>query len=183
MSNKKNLRRRLIILAVALAVTAAVVLGASLFIQYQNDQKTVTVQPAMHVAYPEYSGETNTQGTVVSDFVQELYADGSKTISEILVTEGQEVTVGTPLLQYDKTPLELDVRAKEIAVAQVDVKIDEANRQLKKLQNTKPYSTPRPTTRPTVRPTAPPPAPPTPPPPQKTPPPPPPPPQAPPPRK
>lgn len=147
MNNKANMRRRLIALGVAGAILVGVILGAVLYVQYRNDQKTVEVLPVNNVAESYWGDQISTSGQVVSDYVQQLYPDSTKTISEVFVTEGQQVNIGTPLLQYDKTSLELDVEAKEIEVKQVDVKIDEAQRQLKKLQNTRPVSnsTPRPT--------------------------------------
>ncbi len=150
MNNKANMRKRLIALGIAGAIVAGIILGVCLYIQYRNDQKTVNVLPVGNVAESYWGDQISTSGQIVSDYVQQLYPDSEKTISEVFVTEGQQVSIGTPLLQYDKTSLELDVEAKEIEVKQVDVKIDEAQRQLKKLQNTRPASnsTPRPTRKP-----------------------------------
>lgn len=147
MNNKANMRRRLIAFGVAGAILIGVILSAFLYVQYRNDQKTVEVLPVGNVAESYWGDQISTSGQVVSDYVQQLYPDSTKTISEVFVTEGQQVSIGTPLLQYDKTALDLEVEAKEIEVKQVDVKIDEAQRQLKKLQNTRPVSvtTPRPT--------------------------------------
>lgn len=72
--------------------------------------------------------------------------------------EGSTVAIGDKLLQYDKTKLELDVESKELAVKEADLKIDTAQKQLKKLQNTKPAPSSKPTTvpiptaKPTVKP-------------------------------
>ena len=74
----------------------------------------------------------------------------------MFVTEGQEVSIGDPLLQYDKTKLELDVEAKDVAIKETELKIDNAQNQLKKLQNTKPIATPKPEkATPTPKPTKP----------------------------
>ena len=156
MNNKVNIRKRLIILGICLLIVLGAVFGSVSYAQYRMDQKTVEVLPMNYVSSSGWGGSSSTSGSVVSDYVQELYPDSQKTISEIFVTEGQEVTIGTPLLQYDKTSLELAVEAREIDVKKVEVEIDEAQRKLKKYQNTKPYSTPRPTVRPsaTRRPTA-----------------------------
>ena len=159
MNNKRNLRKRLIILAVTLVILAGAGVGAGLYIRYRNDQKTVNVLPMSNVSTTYWGDQTSCSGNIVSDYVQELYPDSSKTISEVFVQEGQEVKVGDPLLQYDRTTLELDVEAKEIAVKQAEVKVDEALRQLKKYQNTKPSSSggtttvkPKPTKKPTPTP-------------------------------
>lgn len=153
MNNKVNIRKRLIISGICLLVIAGIIFGSVSYANYRKDQKTVEVLPMNYVSSSGWGGQSTTQGNIFSDYVQELFPDSQKTISEIFVTEGQQVSIGTPLLQYDKTSLELAVEAREIDVKKVEVKIDEAQRKLKKYQNTKPYSTPRPTVRPTTKPT------------------------------
>lgn len=154
MNTKEKNRKKLIIAIIVIVIISALTLGLWLFIQYQNDQKTVEVIPVSMLA-TDYWGDTNqSDGTVVSDYVQEIYPSTDKVISEIFVVAGQEVKIGDPLLQYDKTRLELDLEAKEIAVKEVDIEIDTAQDQLKKLQKTTPAATARPTARPTSRPTA-----------------------------
>ncbi len=156
MNNKNNLKKRWIALGVTLAVVAVLVFGGIQYLNYRNDQKTVEVVPLTYVASTYWGDQTSCSGNIVSDYIQELYPDSTKTISEVFVQEGQTVKVGDPLLQYDRTSLELDVESKQVAVEQVKVKIEEAQRQLKKYQKTKPYSTPAPTRKPTTtpRPTA-----------------------------
>ncbi len=88
-----------------------------------------------------------------SDSQQELYPSDSQTVTDIFVEEGQQVSVGDPLIQYDKTKLELELESKDIAVKQAEIELDDAEDQLKKLQNTKPYTTPRPTRQPVATPT------------------------------
>ena len=154
MNHKRTLRKRLIILGVTLVILAGAGVGTGLYLRYRNDQKTVNVLPMSNISTTYWGDQTSCSGNIVSDYVQELYPDSSKTISEVFVQEGQEVKVGDPLLQYDRTSLELDVEAKESAVKQAEVKVDEALRQLKKYQNTKPASNSGPTTvRPTKKPT------------------------------
>ena len=165
MRNKK-LKKRLIILGVVAVLLSGGIIGGVQYMNYKNDQKTVEVVPMMYVSNTYWGDQTSSSGNIVADYMQELYPDSSKSISEIFVTEGQQVAIGDPLLQYNRESLELDVEAKTIAQKQVQVRIDEANRQLKKLQNTKAYveptptpkprptPTPKPTNKPTPRPTA-----------------------------
>jgi len=141
MKNKK-LRKRLIILGVTAVVLAGAIIGTTQYIRYRNDQKTVEVMPMAYLTSNYWGDETSCQGNIVSDYIQEIYPDSSKSISEIFVAEGQQVSVGDKLLQYNREALELDVEAKKIAQQQAQVRIEEAQRQLKKLEKTKPYSAP-----------------------------------------
>ncbi len=155
----KKLRNRILIISITLVVVTAALLGTWFFIQYRNDQKTVEVMPVSYLSTSYWGDQATSSGTILSDYMQEIFPSSDKVISEVFVSEGQEVHIGDPLLQYDKAKLELDVEAKELAVKQTELKIDEAQKQLKKLQNTKPSSTakpivtPKPTQRPTNRPT------------------------------
>lgn len=160
MSRGKKNNKRLIAVCVTCALVIAAVVGAGLFIKYRNDQKTVEVLPVQQVSEYWWGDQSSSSGVVMTDYVQEIYPAADKIVSEIYVQVGDEVRIGDPLLQYDKTKLELDLETKELAVKQADYSISVAQNQLKKLQNTKATSTPRPTAkptatpRPTVRPTA-----------------------------
>lgn len=89
---------------------------------------------------------------VTSESLQEIYPSSDKVISQIFVEAGQQVKAGDPLIQYDKTKLELDVEGKDIAVKQAGIELDKAQKELKKLQNTT-AATPAPSLPPEVIPT------------------------------
>lgn len=163
MSRSKKSRNRLIAISIALVLAAAAILGSWFFIQYKNDSKTVEVIPVSQIADSYWGDQNSSSGMIISDYVQELYHSPDKIVSEIFVAEGDRVRIGDPLLQYDQTRLELDLESKELALKQADLNIDTAQKQLRKLQNTRPVATARPTatprpgrptTRPTARPTA-----------------------------
>lgn len=154
MKKNKKTAKRLIILSVVIVLIVGGAVGLWMFLQYKNDQKTVEVIPVSQITDYYWGDDATSYGMVVSDYVQELYPDSTKTVSEIFVTEGQEVHVGDPLLQYDKEALELDRDIKQVNLTQADLDISNAQKQLRKLENTKPLSTARPTAvpRPTNRP-------------------------------
>ena len=113
MRNKK-LKKRLIVLGVVAVLLAGGIIGGVQYMNYKNDQKTVEVVPMMYVSNTYWGDQTSSSGNIVADYMQELYPDSSKSISEIFVTEGQQVAIGDPLLQYNRESLELDVEAKTI---------------------------------------------------------------------
>lgn len=152
MKQKSKNKKRLIVISILIVLAAALVVGLWLFWQYREDQKTVEVVPVTQISDGYWGDQSSSSGMVISDYVQELYPDTSKVISEILVQEGDAVRIGTPLLQYDKETLELDVQAKEVAVKKADLNLKNAQTHLKRLQNTRATATPRPTQQPTNRP-------------------------------
>lgn len=152
MKQKSKNKKRLIGISILIVLAAALVVGLWLFWQYREDQKTVEVVPVTQISDGYWGDQSSSSGMVISDYVQELYPDTSKVISEIFVQEGDAVRIGTPLLQYDKETLELDVQAKEVAVKKADLNLKNAQTHLKRLQNTRATATPRPTQQPTNRP-------------------------------
>ena len=146
MTMNKKTRNKLIIISVSIFAAAVAAVGIWLAVQYQNDRKTTEVVPVNQISTTYWGDQSNSSGMVASDYVQELYPSNDKIISEIFVQEGSTVAIGDKLLQYDKTKLELDVESKELAVKEADLKIDTAQKQLKKLQNTKPAPSSKPTT-------------------------------------
>ena len=153
MKMKRAVRNKLILISVAAVVAAGAAVGLWMYLQYRNDQKTVEVLPVNYVSTNYWGDTVTSSGTISTQNVQELYPDTSKTLTDVFVAEGQEVQAGDPLVQYDKTKLELDLEAKELAVKQRELQIEDAQDQLKKLQNTEPISTPKPTPKPKPTPT------------------------------
>lgn len=154
MRQKSKNKKRLIVISIVIVLAAVLVVGLWLFWQYREDRKTVEVVPVSQISEGYWGDQSSSSGMVISDYVQELYPDTSKVISEIFVQEGDTVKIGTPLLQYDKEALELDVQAKEVAVKKADLNLKNAQTRLRRLQNTRPTSTPRPTQQPTNRPSS-----------------------------
>ena len=144
MSINKKAKKGFIIASVSLVLAVGIVLGLWFFIQYQSDKKTVNVLPMMYVSTTYWGDQMTSSGTARSDTLQEIYPSSEQTVSEIYVQEGQQVSIGDPLIQYDKTRLELDMEGKDIAVKQAEIAVDDAEDELKKLQNTTPVSTPKP---------------------------------------
>lgn len=67
----------------------------------------------------------NTTGQVRSQAVANLKAEVSGTIDRVLVTPGQRVTKGQPLVTLDRRSFDLNVREQEAAVAQATVQFND----------------------------------------------------------
>lgn len=145
MRQNGNNKKKIILLSVIAGVLILLALGIWLVVRYLDDQKTVEVIPVSQLSTYYWGDESYSSGTAVSDYMQEIYPDDTKVISEIFVAEGDMVAIGDPLLQYDKTKLEIDLEKKELELQTIDNSINTAQNQLKKLQNTKAASSATPT--------------------------------------
>ena len=138
MSINKSTRKKLLLAGIITVLVVAFALGLWFFVQYQSNKKTVEVLPVTDpsVSTTYWGDTTYSSGMVTSESLQEIYPSSDKVISQIFVEAGQQVKAGDPLIQYDKTKLELDVEGKDIAVKQAGIELDKAQKELKKLQNT-----------------------------------------------
>lgn len=150
MRNSRNRKRnrRIIVVSLVIVLVTVLAVGLWMYSQYKEDQKTVEVLPVSQVSDSYWGDQAMSSGLISSDYIQELYASTDRAISEVFVTEGQEVHIGDPLIQYDKTQYELDVESKQIEVLKADLDLTTAQKQLTRLQNTKPAATPTPTPKP-----------------------------------
>ena len=73
-------------------------------------------------------------GMVVSENVTEIEKDGDKTIAEIYVKEGEDVTEGQKLFSYDMEQLQLALDKQRLEKEQLEASIENYKRQIEELQ-------------------------------------------------
>lgn len=79
--------------------------------------------------YQDYSGESS--GMVTTDRVQNVFLSSTQTITEMLVTEGQEVKKGDVLFTYDTTLSDIALMQKDLAVQQAKLDLQTAQKELR----------------------------------------------------
>ena len=73
-------------------------------------------------------------GVVVSENVTEITKDGEKTIKELLVKEGDDVTAGQELFSYDTEQLQLTLDKQRLELEQLLATIENYKQQIKDLE-------------------------------------------------
>jgi len=86
--------------------------------------------------YQDYSGESS--GMVTTDRVQNVFLSGTQTITEMLVTEGQQVKKGDVLFTYDTTLSDIALMQKDLAVQQAKLNLQTAEKELRVINSYKP---------------------------------------------
>lgn len=135
------------VLAVVLIVVVIIAV-----LKTRTANMTVDVEQVTNVSTYYWGDQSYTYGIAESDYVQELYPDREKAISEIFVKEGDSVKIGDTLLQYDTTKLELTVESSELDKQKKEYELEQAKKELTKLQNTRPYVEPAPVVTPSPTP-------------------------------
>jgi len=78
-------------------------------------------------------------GIVVSESVAEIRRDGDKTVAELLVREGDDVTEGQVLFTYDTDELQLSLDKLRLEQEQLEASIESFARQIADLEDERQY--------------------------------------------
>lgn len=121
-----------------IAVTA--ILGGSIggYSIYKNANTTIEVFPVSMISTSAWGYDDSSYGIVTTDMSQDVYIDASMVIQEILVSEGDMVSVGTPLIQLDNTLANLDLEMQALAIDNIDIQIEAVNRDIRFLETASP---------------------------------------------
>lgn len=127
--------RKGMIIGVGLCVIAGGVYGVS---KLANTGDSVPVTPVSMMNIGYYENPLSSSGMVYDAQNQSIYTDGTKTITEVFVSVGQQVHAGDRLLSYDLTSLNLAVELSRLETDRIANSITLAEHELKQLENTVP---------------------------------------------
>ena len=123
------------------AVLAVVGIGVGIGFAVRNaNQEEVGVIAVSSVAGGYYGNNMSITGNISSDVSQDVHLLSGQLVDQVFVKEGDTVSVGTPLLSYDMTLVNLDLEIEKLNREGIDLKLQAAEKELKKLKNTKPSS-------------------------------------------
>ncbi len=118
--------RSILIVILALGATGGAIYGV-LTIMKNRSTGPVNVYEASSLC-TDYSGagQSETEGPVTTDRIQSVYITATQQVTEIFVTEGQEVKVGDPILAFDTTLSDLELERKRLDIEKLRLQISEA---------------------------------------------------------
>jgi len=132
--------KRLLITVLVIALVGGGVYGGLLAYKKANT-KPVNVYSMNGISMTEYWGDSSeTYGMVTADKLQNVYVSDTQTVTEICVTEGQTVVAGDPLLVYDSTLSDIDLKKAEINLKKLNAKLETAKKDLQVINKLTPYS-------------------------------------------
>ena len=119
---------------------AVCVIGGGIYagVTAMNNSGSVEVTPVsmLNIGYSE--NPLSSSGMVTDAQNQSVYADGTKVITEVFVSEGQQVKAGDPLLSFDLTSLNLAVELSRLETDRIANQITLAEHELTQLQQITP---------------------------------------------
>lgn len=131
--------KKILTAVVCLAVLAGGGTGGTLFYRSKQAEKhKVDVIPVSYLMDYYWGDEISMDGTVISGDVQNVVLSSDQLIEKVLVKEGDTVTVGTPLLEYDMTAVALDAAQKKTSLAVAEDNVRQAKKELERIKKLKP---------------------------------------------
>ena len=120
------------------AILVAAAAAAGIWYFYGNggrDSKDRVYVEKVSVVTGSITGVQNRyMGVVQPQETVEINADSERTISEILVAVGDEVTEGTPLFTYDTEDLSLELEQSKLELENQDIEINNYRNQIRDLE-------------------------------------------------
>lgn len=133
------MKKRVIIIILVVILCIAAIGGIIIGVRaYQRSRLVADVEYVGNLNWGYYGGSMESDGMVSNDASQSVYLENSQIVEEVYVTEGQEVSVGDPLMSFDITSLELSVEIKKLEIQSLGNQYTAATEELKKLKATKP---------------------------------------------
>lgn len=132
--------KKIIISIVSIVLTICLITGGVFVYRWNSMRKNpvsvISVSSINNSWYgdPAYNGSLF--GTVTKGRTQSVYYDSALTIKELLVNEGDAVAIGTPIIKYDTTLLNLQLQLKENDIQTIDLRIEALRKRLVTLRNT-----------------------------------------------
>lgn len=133
--------KRFLAILLAILIICGGVIGVSAAVRKTTSGGKVMVISAEELNYGYgYWDSESMEGYVTSDRTQNVTLNTSQTVSEVKVTEGQEVKKGDVLLVYDMKQTEINLEKAELKLEQLKQSLKNAEEGLKKLKNMSPSS-------------------------------------------
>lgn len=142
MKAKKKLKKILLSVVAVLLVAA---IGVGIWYYTAGTPQPVNVYPFQYIGMTEYWGDSQeSYGYVQTDKVQTVFLSGTQTVTEILVSPGDQVSKGDVLMTFDTTLSDLSLERKRLGVEKLKLQLEDAKTELKRIRGMKPMVIPAP---------------------------------------
>lgn len=133
------MKKKIVISVLVLTLTVGAVTGGILGYRSYSDRKlTASVMSVADLNTGYWGDSMESYGMITNDDSQNIYLATTQSVQEVFVEEGQIVSVGDPLLQYDMTVVNIEIEMQKLQIQAIQNNIALANQELEKLKKTTP---------------------------------------------
>jgi HlyD family secretion protein len=132
-------KNKVIIISISVFLGVIIVIVGVLFAIRSSKSSDVNVYAVSDFSSSDSGSMVESYGSITSDNMQSVYISETQQVTEIYVSEGQEVKVGDKLLSYDTTLTDLELQKKDNEIQKLELQIDTAEKKLAEIKNYKPY--------------------------------------------
>lgn len=111
--------------------------GVFVYNNKKNKGKLINVYNVSEVTEYVWEESQYSYGSISTNFSQELYPNKDRIVKEVYVKAGDSVDIGTPLLKYDTTLLELELLECQNNLDMYKLELERATKELNELKNNK----------------------------------------------
>lgn len=134
------MKKRTVVLAGILTTAGVCGAGYGGYRYFRNNTGGVEVYSVASLNVGSYDYGSTTYGTTTANAAQNVYLDSSQSVSEVMVSEGDRVSIGDVLMTYDSTLLELDLEAAQLSYQSIQLDLLTAKKELDELNKITPVA-------------------------------------------
>ena len=140
----KSKAKKVLLILLAVVIVAGAGFGGWYFTQNRS-KEPVNVYPFSYIGMTEYWGDNQeSYGPVTTDRIQTVFVSETQTVTQIHVSQGDEVKKGDLLMTFDTTLSDLALERKRLEVEKQKLQLENAKQELQEIRNMKPMVIPAP---------------------------------------
>lgn len=139
------MKKRIIAIIITIVVLISGITGGIFgYKAYQSQNLVAEVYPISYISTYYWGDENYSSGMVTNDSSQEVYLSDSSTVQEVFVEKGDMVEVGDPLIAYDMSEVDIQIKQQQLDISNIENEIALEKHDLQILKNTTPVDKTRP---------------------------------------
>ena len=131
----KNKKKGIVIAIVVILILAAAAAGIIYAVRNRSGETVdvYSMELLNNAGWMDSGSALN--GTITSDYVQEVYPDAEEDVETVYVQQGDTVKKGDNLLKYDVEQQELDLQLQELEIKSSQMELEDMEKELERMKS------------------------------------------------
>lgn len=133
-----KIKKALITVISLAAVCGAVLVGITIYKNYQKEKIVAGVLPVSDICWDYTGDESTSYGMLTNDSAQEIYLDDAAKVETVYVKQGDTVKAGDALLKYNTAETEAEIKNMELNLVAAKNTLEKGKHELETLRKMTP---------------------------------------------